>query len=133
MQRNHNFSRETCIDRNLCWSKPAPSNASVSIKRSLVDIALGTLRGFIAKPPFPTSARETLTAQSISLEAHGLWSGVVDAETIIHCERGTLWLTRSGDWQDYILHAGQTLNLSGRTKIVASTFAEPAEISIKRR
>jgi hypothetical protein len=51
-----------------------------------------------------------------------LWSHDLRGKTRLSCESGILWLTRNGDARDYLLRAGESIELCGDTHVVAQAL-----------
>ncbi|PLX82957.1 MAG: hypothetical protein C0616_01240 [Desulfuromonas sp.] len=51
--------------------------------------------------------------------------------TTVVCASGSLWMTRSGDSRDHILHRNEPFDLEGRGKVVLTALSE-ARVRIER-
>ena len=128
MQRNHNFTTATQLNRSVCLQTPCTdaveTGAFTTVVQTLKEAATSVLRYFNTKPVIAASAQE------VCLGAHQLWSARLAEYTIISCRTGVLWITRSSDSKDYMLQAGQAMVVARGTKVVISTFSKAAAISI---
>jgi hypothetical protein len=51
-----------------------------------------------------------------------LWSRVLRGRVRISCESGVIWLTRSDDARDYLLNAGESIELCSDSHIVMQSL-----------
>jgi hypothetical protein len=68
--------------------------------------------------------RQNSNSIRLKLATGLLWSRSVRGEVRISCLDGVLWLTRSGDNRDYLLHAGESLEFSGNSHIVIEALKD---------
>ena len=60
--------------------------------------------------------------RSVTLRPRAIWSETLQAGERVRCERGVVWLTQSGDPEDYILRAGDDFTATRRGRIVAQAL-----------
>ena len=65
---------------------------------------------------------ETARRESFVLPSRAVWSRMLQRGQSVNCERGTLWLTQSGDATDHLLHAGDCFTVQNRGKVVVQAL-----------
>lgn len=78
----------------------------------------------------PQRATRTTRAMppAIALKPRQTWSATVPAGQRVHCERGVIWLTQSGETTDFILRAGQSFVAPRRSHVVVQAISAQGAI-----
>lgn len=128
----------SCAGSSSSLKTGAVSQQSRGVGRNFEKTAGSLLHGFldfIATPFVHSKARDASIssefAHSIQLLTGELWSSGISSPVRILCENGTLWVTLSGDANDYLVRSGEEIVAPRSPHLVVSSLGGPAMFRIQ--
>ncbi len=76
--------------------------------------------------------RDSSSPELLGLRLREVWSAALHKGERIHCTRGVVWLTQSGDETDTILRAGESFTARVRGRVVVQGM-EDAQLCVEKR
>jgi hypothetical protein len=126
MRSTHHINPTLKINAEPCWQNSPQQPFGLKVVSRLF-AAGGVLRAPLRHVFSCVSVKQE---QKISLASQQLWSGVFRAPTRVLCRSGNIWITQTGNGEDYILRAGQEFVASPQSQTIISTFGTAASFEL---